>query len=513
MNMLINNGKILVVDDDSANRILLATNLQEEGYTVDVAEDGQQALDMLSAKSFDVVLLDLLMPKVDGFQVLEQMKRDSTLRHIPVIVISAVDEMESVIRCIAMGATDYLPKPVDPVLLHARINVSLAAKRLHDQELDYLQNMTCLTAAAAAVETETFDPECLEDVAARPDALGQLARVFQRMASEVSARQQHLRQQVQAASKDRYRFGEIIGKSSAMQQVYEKIVHAAASDANVVITGESGTGKELVAQTIHRLSKRREKPCVPVNCGAIPESLFESEFFGHRKGAFTGADRDKPGFFDAAHGGTLFLDEVGELPLNMQVKLLRVLQNGEYTPVGDNLVKHVDVRLIAATNKQPEILREQGLMRDDFFYRIYVIVIDLPPLRSRKEDLPLLVDHFLEHYREGDKHPILPGHVLETFIQHHWPGNIRELQNAVQRYLAGEHLNFLPSRRTEPGSQELGIMSGLEGVSLSAAVEAYEKHLIASVLAQNHGNTEKTAQTLNIPLRTLYGKIKKYQLR
>ena len=511
--MTTKSGAMLVVDDDPFNRVLLATSLEEEGYTVATAENGLQALDILRANPFDVVLLDLLMPEMDGFEVLKQMKAESTLRHIPVIVISAVDEMESVVQSIEMGATDHLSKPFDPVLLHARINASLAAKRLHDQELEYLRNVTRLTDAAAAVEAETFDPDSLTDVVERPDALGQLARVFQRMACEVYARQQHLQHQVQEASKDRYKFGEIIGKSSAMQDVYQAITNASTSDANVMICGESGTGKELVAQTIHRLSKRRGKAFVPVNCGAIPESLFESEFFGHRKGAFTGADRDKPGLFEAAHGGTLFLDEVGELALSLQVKLLRALQNGEYTPVGDQKVRQVDVRIIAATNRNLIEQREQGCIRDDFFYRLYVIVINLPPLRDRKEDIPLLVDHFLEHYGEAGTHLTLPGRIMETLLQYDWPGNVRELQNAVQRYLAGEHLNFLPSRRTEPGSQESGIASGLQGVSLSVAVEAYEKHLIASVLEQNHSNAEHTAKTLNIPLRTLYGKIKKYGLR
>jgi DNA-binding response OmpR family regulator len=213
--MTTHTGTILVVDDDSTNRLLLATNLQAEGYAVDMAEDGEQALDMLHAKDFDVVLLDLLMPKVDGFQVLEQMKADAALHHIPVIIISAVDEMNSVIRCIEMGATDHLAKPVDPILLHARISASLATKRLRDRELEYLRNVACLTDAAAAVEAETFDPECLKNVAVRHDALGQLARVFQRMAREILARQQYLHHQVQAASKDRYRFGGIIGKSPA----------------------------------------------------------------------------------------------------------------------------------------------------------------------------------------------------------------------------------------------------------------------------------------------------------
>jgi transcriptional regulator with PAS, ATPase and Fis domain len=419
------------------------------------------------------------------------------------------------VRCIEMGATDHLPKPLDPVLLYARINASLAAKRLHDQETEYLQNVARLTDAAAAVETETFDPGSLSELAARSDALGQLARVFQRMACEVYTRQQYLKHQVQESIKDRYKFGEIIGKSPAMQEVYEHIVHAATSDANVVICGESGTGKELVAQTIHQLSKRRKKAFVPVNCGAVPDSLFEREFFGHRKGAFTGADRDKPGLFDVAHGGTMFLDEVGELPVTLQVKLLRALQSGEYTPVGNQKVRQVDVRIIAATNKNLEEQREQGVIRDDFFYRIYVISIHLPPLRERKEDIPLLVDHFLAHYGEDDTRPTIPGHVLETLSQYNWPGNVRELQNMVQRYLAGERLEFFSTHRTESSKRDREVESDLgpEGLSLPEAVEAYEKQVIARVLEQNHGHTGKTAAILNIPLRTLYGKIQKYQLR
>jgi len=513
--MITHAGTILVVDDDASDRILLVTSLEEQGYIAEVAENGWRALEKLRAQSFDVVLLDLLMPKMDGFQVLERMKADNILQHIPVIVISAVDEMESVIRCIEMGATDHLPKPVDPVLLYARINASLVTKRLHDQELEYLQNVARLTDAAAAVEAETFDPDSLAEVAARPDALGQLVRVFQGMAHEVYARQQRLQHQVQEASKDRYKFGEIIGRSPAMQDVYQSIINASASDANVVVCGESGTGKELVAQTIHQLSKRREKAFVPVNCGAIPDALFEREFFGHRKGAFTGADRDKPGYFEAAHGGTLFLDEVGELPLTMQVKLLRALQSGEYTPLGDNTVRQVDVRIIAATNKNLVEQREQGLIRDDFFYRIYVISINLPPLRNRKEDIPLLIDYFLEHYGEGETCSTIPGRIIETLLQYDWPGNIRELQNVLQRYLAGEHLEFIGTHRTEPGKRDRGVESEFEpeGLSLREAVEAYEKSLIASALEQNHGHTGKTAAMLNIPLRTLYGKIQKYQLR
>ena len=498
-------GRILVVEDDFVNRTLLATSLQEAGHSVEQVEDGLQAMKSLHAKPCDLVLLDLLMPKMDGFQVLERMKADSTLRHIPVIVISAVEKMESVIRCIEMGATDYLPKSADPVLLHARINASLKAKRLHDQELEYLHNVVSLTDAAASVEAETFDPENLTELATRADALGQLARVFQRMAREVDARQHYLHQQVQEASKDRYKFGPIIGKSQAMQEAYTHIAHAAASGANVVITGESGTGKELVAQTIHHLSKRQEKTFVPVNCGAIPENLFESEFFGHRKGAFTGADRHQPGLFAAAHAGTLFLDEVGELSPALQVKLLRVLQSGEYTPIGNNTAKQVDVRIIAATNKDLREQRRQGVIRDDFFYRIYVIAIHLPPLRDRKEDIPLLVDHFLTQNTEEETPSTIPGYIMEAVLQYDWPGNVRELQNTFQRYLAGEDLEFIDTRQPIETFEE-------EGLSLRQSLEAYEKSLISRVLEQHHYHTATTAELLDIPLTTLYRKLKKYHI-
>ena len=508
-------GTILVVDDDFTNRTLLATSLEDQDYTVELAEDGLQALERLRAQSFDAVLLDLLMPGMDGFEVLTWIKANERLQHLPVIIISVVEDIQSVVRCIEMGATDYLPKPFDPVLLQARLNASLAAKRLHDQEHEYLRNVTLLTDAAAAVEGETFTPDSLTEVAARPDALGQLARVFQDMANEVHARQQYLQHQVQAASKDRYKFGLIIGKSPAMQAVYEQIVNVAATDSNVLICGESGTGKELVAQTIHNLSHRKAKEFVAVNCGAIPESLFESEFFGSRKGAFTGAIMDKQGYFDRAHKGTLFLDEVGELLPAMQVKLLRALQDKEYHALGDAATKSVDVRIIAATNRDMLEQLRQGAIRKDFFYRIRVIVINLPPLRERKEDVPLLIDAFLKEYGDDHNCTTLPPHLVTALCSYHWPGNIRELQNELQRYVVEQRLEFIGGYHSD--GAELPLLSSddaeLEGRSLHEIVEACEKHVIARVLEQNQGHTDQTAAMLKIPLRTLYGKIKKYHLR
>ncbi|MBW1852363.1 MAG: sigma 54-interacting transcriptional regulator [Deltaproteobacteria bacterium] len=226
--------------------------------------------------------------------------------------------------------------------------------------------------------------------------------------------------------KDRYRFGEIVGRSPAMQKIYELIIKASTSEANVIIYGESGTGKELIARTIHERSNRKDRAFVPVNCGAIPDALFESEFFGYRKGAFTGASSDKPGFFDLAQGGTLFLDELGELAPEHQVKLLRVIDGGGYTPVGDNKVKKTDVRIIGATNRDLSEMIDKGLMREDFFYRIHIIPMTVLPLRYRREDIPLLMDHYMNIYGNGRKLSSIPGKVLEALYEHEWQGNVRE---------------------------------------------------------------------------------------
>jgi PAS domain S-box-containing protein len=310
---------------------------------------------------------------------------------------------------------------------------------------------------------------------------------------------------------DRYKFGEIIGKSPAMQEVYQRIVKASASEANVVISGASGTGKELVARTIHQQSTRHKQAFVPVNCGAVPESLFECEFFGHRKGAFTGADRDQPGYFDQAHRGTLFLDEIDELGPAMQVKLLRVLQDGEYTPLGDTVSKTADVRIIVATNKDLRELLYQRLIREDFFYRIRVITINLPPLRERKEDIPLLIDHFLEQYGKEKVCSTLPGRVVEMLRAYDWPGNVRELQNELQRYLTEQRLEFIGNVPVKPDEHD-EVKLALEGQGFYETVEAFEKRLILSALQQNLGHREKTAAMLDILPRTLYRKMKKYGL-
>lgn len=327
--------------------------------------------------------------------------------------------------------------------------------------------------------------------------------------------EQEKQQLLSATIHDRYRFGDIIGKSQVMQAVYESIISAAASDANVVIYGGSGTGKELVSRTIHQLSERKDQAFVAVNCGAVPETLFEREFFGHRKGTFTGAIMDRAGYFDQAHGGTLFLDEVAELSQAMQVKLLRVLQDGEYTPLGDTKSKTADVRIIAATNKNLKDLLQQGGIREDFFYRIRVMVIDLPLLRERKEDIPLLIEHFLEQYGKEKEYAEVPGHIMEALCSYDWPGNVRELQNELQRYLAEQHLEFLRNVHAESVEQNTGVVLGFDPTKMLfwEAVQEFEKYIITHALSRNNWHRGKTAKMLQIPERTLYNKMRKYGLK
>ena len=314
--------------------------------------------------------------------------------------------------------------------------------------------------------------------------------------------------------KDRYKLGSLVGKSPAMQEVYENILKAAASEANVFIYGESGTGKDVVAQTIHKLSNRHAQRCVAVNCGAIPDGLFERELFGHQKGAFTGAHKDKQGFFGAAHNGSLFLDEVAELSLNMQVKLLRALENGEYTPIGDTTPRKADARIIAATNKTLEEMVQQGLLREDFFYRIHVITITVPPLRDRKEDILLLVEHFLTMFGSAKTPSDIPGDLIEMLLQYDWPGNVRELQNVLQRYLAGQSVKLGAIRHQQTAQNRAVVEVELNQTAplLSDALEQLEKELILRTLRQHHGHRSKTAAALGIPRRSLFRKMQQYGL-
>jgi len=326
--------------------------------------------------------------------------------------------------------------------------------------------------------------------------------------SEAHLREENIR--LRGTLDDHHKFGDIVGKSAAMQEVFELMLMAASAETNMIIYGESGTGKELVARAIHDISTRQDGPFIPVNCGAIPENLLESEFFGHKKGAFTSADRDKKGFLCEADGGSLFLDEIGEIRPELQVKLLRAIEGGGYTPVGSNETLASGFRIIAATNRNLHDLIKKGEMRSDFFYRIHVIPIHLPPLRDRKEDIPLLVAHFLKAY-DSKMRPPVTASVIETLTNYDWPGNVRELQNVMYRFVTLKRLDLVgdPAIPLEASAMSVDRTS----TSLPEAVAVFEKRHISAALAEHRWNRTRTAKSLQIGLRTLQRKMNIYKIR
>jgi transcriptional regulator with PAS, ATPase and Fis domain len=334
-------------------------------------------------------------------------------------------------------------------------------------------------------------------------------------------REKHLRKEnirLKNSISERYRFGRIIGKSHPMQEVYRLILRAAASDANVIIYGESGTGKELVAKAIHENSDRSRKEMVCVNCGAIPDNLLEAEFFGYRKGSFTGAIGNKNGYLAIADGGVLFMDELGELSQNMQVKLLRAIEGGGFTPIGANAAIATDIRIVAATNRDISDLVKRGVFREDFYYRIHVIPIYLPPLRKRKEDIPLLIDHFLREHHGRQGVPTIPGSVIDRMQDYDWPGNVRELQNTLYRYITLGQLDFMGKKKPDKKDRKR------EGIDIAEAVENMdgglqyimrnvEKEVIRRTLKQTNGHRTRAASELGINRKTLFKKMKAYGIK
>jgi len=334
---------------------------------------------------------------------------------------------------------------------------------------------------------------------------------------ELKTSQAHLRKEnlrLRSSLKGGERFGRIVGKSRVMREVYELILKAAFSRANVIIYGESGTGKELVAQTIHELSDRSAAQFVTVNCGAIPDNLVESEFFGYKKGAFTGAALDNPGYLSSADGGTLFLDEVGELDLNLQAKLLRAIDGGGYTPIGSTDIKTPDVRFIAATNRDLQAFVKQGRLREDFFYRIHIIPIHLPPLRERREDIAQLVYHFLSSLSEDDKVPAVPADAMKMMQHYDWPGNVRELQNSIHRYLTLNKLDFMDASTAGSSPAETGPAPIIEPTGsnreLHSAMARFEREFLQEVLHEHQWHRGRAAAALDINRKTLFKKIKQY---
>lgn len=439
--------KILVVDDEEIVRESLVEWLKEDGYYAEAAADGFEALEKLKEKNWDIALVDLKMPKMDGIELLEKIKEQSP--DTQVIIFTAYATVHTAVQAIKKGAYDYLVKPLDPE------EVSLLIERLiRSQEL----------------------------------------------VREVSYLRKELSKQ--------YKFHDLISKSPKMQQIFELAKVVAKSNSNVLILGESGTGKELLARAIHNESPRANGPFVAVSCVAIPDTLLESELFGHEKGAFTDAIAQKKGKFELAHGGTLFLDEIGDISPKMQLALLRVLEEREFTRVGGTKPIKVDVRIIAATNRNLQKAVEEGRFRDDLYYRLNVITIHIPPLRERKEDIPLLVEHFVEKFniQMGKRVKGVSQEAMRLLMEYDWPGNVRELENVMERAMVitkGELITpedlFLPtSRKAEENPMSL---------------EAVEKAHILKVLNETGWNIQRSAQILGIDRTTLYHKIRRYGLK
>lgn len=450
--------KILIVDDDRGQRKSLSLILGDAGYEVRAAEDGEEGLEKALSERPDIVLCDVRMPKKDGIAFLKEYRAAGG--EGLVLVMTAYGSMELATRAMKAGAYDYLPKPfgAEEVLLTLR----------------------------KAEERES------------------LRREVGRLRSEVRA--------------DR-RFGEIIARNPAMVRALEMAEKVARHPSPVLVSGGSGTGKELVARLIHRESARASEPFVPVNCGAIPETLLESEFFGHVRGAFTGADQDREGLFEAATGGTLFLDEVGELPLNLQVKLLRALQEGEVRRLGGAGSTRVDVRVIAASNRDLESMVGQGTFREDLYYRLAVVPIHLPPLRRRMEEIPDLVHYFLQRHRErlGVKVETVAPEAMEVLLSYSWPGNIRELENLLERLAVlsdGTEIRWedLPEDIRHPTPERGPLEFSDDDLSVKRHGAELERVLIQRAMERTGGNKTQAAELLELSPRALRYKIRDYGL-
>ncbi len=452
---------LLIIDDEENMRHMLTTLLTRFGYTVDTASDGYQALQKVSSSQYDFVLCDLKMPNMGGMEFLKT-ARDH-LAATTVIMMSAYGTIDSAIEAMKQGAYDYISKPFKTD------EVYLALKKAEERE---------------SLKRENF----------------------------------WLKEQIRSIQES-YTFANMVGKSKPMQAVFKMSAKAAQYDTTVLILGESGTGKELIAKGIHYEGSRAQKPFIPINCGGIPESLLESEFFGHKKGSFTGADRNKKGLFEEADGGTIFLDEIGELPLNLQVKFLRVLQESEIRPIGDSSTKTVDVRMIAATAKNLEEEAKEGAFRQDLFYRLNVFPITLPPLRERTEDIPLLSRHFLNRYNKtlGKEIEGISSEAMSIMLRHPWPGNVRELENVIERAVILSDEKIIPAENvpiTPQAAAGCPTLSNelMEGFSVKEAQKRLEKQLIIKALTATRGNRTKATQLLEISHPSLLSKIKAYNI-
>jgi two-component system, NtrC family, response regulator HydG len=448
-------GGILVVDDEPSVRHSLASWFKKDGYDVATAENATSALSCLRDRLYDVVLLDIRMPGMDGMELQEHIHRLDP--GIAVIMITAFASVETAVRALKQGAFDYVTKPIDPDELSHLVARAFEQRRLRSENRQLRESLDTGLVGSDA----------------------------------------------------------IVGDSLAIRKMRELIEHVAPTDATVLIRGESGTGKELVARAIHAASPRRYFPIVPVNCGALAESLLESELFGHERGAFTGAQLRRKGKIEMADGGTLFLDEVGAVSAKMQVDLLRVLEGREVVRVGSNRPLKVDFRVLCATNEDLEKAVAEGRFREDFYYRVNVFTIEVPPLRARASDVPLLAEHFLRHFaRQMDKRiEAISPEAMALLVAHHWPGNVRELANAIERAMV---VGKPPAIRPEDlpllrrGGGVGGVGGGVGGGGESLA--DVERRHVAEVLERTGWNVSRTAEVLAVDRATVYNKIKRYGL-
>ncbi len=444
-------ARILIVDDEANARNALAEILREEGYQVETAADGFKALARAESFSPDLVLTDLKMPGMDGVELLGKLKQSADI-DVEVVVMTAFGAVETAVAAMRAGAADYLTKPLNTDELLLVIERALERCRLRQETV-------------------------------------------------------HLREQL----KNKYSFSSIIGSSPEMQQLFKSIAQIAPSRATVLLSGESGTGKELVAAAIHHSSSRSERPFIKLHCAALAESLLESELFGHERGAFTGAERRREGRFEQADGGTLFLDEIGEISSATQVKLLRVLQEREFERVGGNQTLKVDVRVIAATNRDLKQMVERGEFREDLFYRLNVINVHLPPLRQRASDIPALAIHFAKRYSDENGKSVtkISDRALSLLVAYPWHGNVRELENVIERAVVlaeGDtiEISHLPAElAAEQGSGTTPVIPG-------ATMAELERHAILTTLEACGGSTSKAADVLGISVRKIQYKLQEY---
>ncbi|MFN4131856.1 MAG: sigma-54-dependent transcriptional regulator [Caldimicrobium sp.] len=443
---------LLIVDDEVDILNVLKFLLEKEGYRVDTAINGEEALSKIKKKSYDIVLTDLRMPGIDGMELLERIKEEAS--ETDVVIMTAYASIDSAVTAIKKGASDYIVKPF------INEDVKMRIKRILEH------------------------------------------RKLQR---EVEVLKQQLSQRVK---------GEIyFGTSPQMQEILKILEKVIPTKAPILILGESGTGKGVLAEFIHSNSPRKDNPFISINCSAIPENLLESELFGYKKGAFTGAVSDKKGLLELAHKGTLFLDEIGDMPMNLQAKLLKFLELGEFIPLGDTSKKQVDVRIIAATNKNIEELIKAGLFREDLYYRLNLIEIKIPPLRERKEDIPALIYFFIDKFNKehGKNIKGITNEALLSLINYSWPGNIRELKNIIERasiLAQGPYITLAEIPERIKGSKTIEEKTK----TLKEAIEEFEKNYLLNTLREFSYNKEKVAEALGIDLATLYRKLKKYQI-